>query len=208
MNRRVFLSTVTGGLLAAPLVTYAQQPDRAWRLGLLLPYIQNDPQTHARVNAFTTALQERGWTDGRNVRFEFRYTDGHPERLPALAADLAQRHVDVILTAGTESTDAARKATKTIPIVMAAVGDPIAAGFIASLARPGGNVTGAQPSRDRVNRQATATTEGCPPCAHAIDGFLERRQCQCHPEAEADTGSRPALQSATPHVRAAHPRRS
>jgi putative ABC transport system substrate-binding protein len=143
MDRRAFIGTLAGGLLAAPLVAYAQQPDRVWRLGLLLPYIQNDPQTQARVNAFTTALQERGWTDGRNVRFEFRYTDGHPERLPTLAADLAQRNVDVILTAGTESTDAARRATKTIPIVMAAVGDPIAAGFIASLARPGGNVTGA-----------------------------------------------------------------
>jgi putative ABC transport system substrate-binding protein len=108
-----------------------------------LPYVQSDPQAQARVSAFTAALQERGWTDGRNVRLEFRYTEGQPNRLPALAADLAQRNVDVILTAGTESTDAARKATKTIPIVMAAVGDPIAAGFIASLARPGANITGA-----------------------------------------------------------------
>jgi putative ABC transport system substrate-binding protein len=108
-----------------------------------LPYVQSDPQAQARVNAFTTALQERGWTDGRNVRLEFRYTEGQPNRLPAFAADLAQQNVDVILTAGTESTDAARKATKTIPIVMAAVGDPIAAGFIASLARPGANITGA-----------------------------------------------------------------
>jgi putative ABC transport system substrate-binding protein len=108
-----------------------------------LPYVQSDPQAQARVNAFRAALQERGWTDGRNVRLEFRYTEGQPNRLPALAADLVQQNVDVILTAGTESTDAARKATKTIPIVMAAVGDPIAAGFIASLARPGANITGA-----------------------------------------------------------------
>lgn len=102
-----------------------------------------DPQAQARVSAFTAALHERAWTDGRNVRLEFRYTEGQANRLPALAADLVQSNVDVILTAGTESTDAARKATKTIPIVMAAVGDPIAAGFIASLARPGGNITGA-----------------------------------------------------------------
>lgn len=81
--------------------------------------------------------------DGRNIRLEFRYTEGQSNRLPALAADLAQQSVDVILTAGTEATDAARKATTTIPIVMAAVGDPIAAGFIASLARPGANITGA-----------------------------------------------------------------
>jgi putative ABC transport system substrate-binding protein len=143
MDRRAFLGTLAGGLLVAPLAARAQQPDRVRRLGLLLPYIESDLQAQARVTVFRAALQERGWTDGRNVRFEFRYTDGHPDRLPALAADLAQRNVDVILTAGTESTDAARRATKTIPIVMAAVGDPIAAGFIASLARPGGNITGA-----------------------------------------------------------------
>jgi len=144
MERRTFfLGMIAGGLLAAPLGAGAQQPDRVRRLGLLLPYIESDAQAHARVTAFRMALEERGWIDGRNVRFEFRYTDGQPDRLPALAADLAQRNVDVILTAGTESTDAARRATKTIPIVMAAVGDPIAAGFIASLARPGGNITGA-----------------------------------------------------------------
>ncbi|MEP7228577.1 MAG: ABC transporter substrate-binding protein [Gemmatimonadales bacterium] len=142
MDRRAFLGTLAGGLLAAPLAAVAQQPDRVRRLGLLLPYIESDLQAQARVTAFRAALQERGWTDGRNVQFEFRYTDGQPDRLPALAADLAQRNVDVILTAGTEST-AARRATKTIPLVMAAVGDPIAAGFIASLARPGGNITGA-----------------------------------------------------------------
>ena len=131
------------GLFAAPFAAEAQPPDRVRRLGLLLPYVQSDPQAQARVNAFTAALQERGWTDGRNIRLEFRYSEGHPTRLPALAADLVQQNVDVLLTAGTESTDAARKATKTIPVVMAAVGDPIAAGFIASLARPGANITGA-----------------------------------------------------------------
>jgi putative ABC transport system substrate-binding protein len=130
-------------LVIAPLAGRAQQLDRVRRLGLLLPYIESDPQAQARVTAFRAALQERGWTDGRNVRFELRYTEGQPDRLPALAADLVQKPVDVMLTAGTESTNAARRATKTIPIVMAAVGDPIAAGFIASLARPGGNVTGA-----------------------------------------------------------------
>jgi putative ABC transport system substrate-binding protein len=148
MDRRKFLGILTIGLFAAPLfaaplVAEAQQPDRVRRLGLLLPYVQSDPQAQARVNAFTAALQERGWTDGRNVRLEFRYTEGQADRLPALAADLARQSVDAIVTAGTESTAAARKATKTIPIVMAAVGDPIAAGFIASLARPGANITGA-----------------------------------------------------------------
>ncbi len=143
MDRRLFLRVLVLGLLFAPLAARAQQPDRLRRIGVLLPYIESDSQAQARVTAFRAALQERGWVDGRNARFEFRYAEGQPDRLPALAADLVQKNVDVILTAGTESTDAARKATKTIPVVMAAVGDPIAAGFVASLARPAGNVTGA-----------------------------------------------------------------
>src|SRR5262245_34465492 len=143
MKRRSVLMVLGGAALAWHRVAWAQQPDGVRRLGLLLPYVQSDPQAQARVNAFTAALQERGWTDGRNVRLEFRYAEGQRDRLPALAADLARQSVDAIVTAGTESTDAARKATKTIPIVMAAVGDPIAAGFIASLARPGANITGA-----------------------------------------------------------------
>jgi putative ABC transport system substrate-binding protein len=143
MRRRTVLAFLGGGAIGWPLVARAQSPDRVRVLGLLLPYIQSDPQAQARVSAFTGAFRERGWTDGQNVRLDFRYTQGQPNRLPALAVDLVQRKVDAILTAGTESTDAARKATKTIPIVMAAVGDPIAAGFIASLARPGGNITGA-----------------------------------------------------------------
>jgi len=143
MKRRSALMLLGGAALAWHRVASAQPPDDVRRLGLLLPYVQSAPQAQARVSVFTAALQERGWRDGRNVRFEFRYTQGQPARLPALAAELVQSKVDAILTAGTESTDAARKATKTIPIVMAAVGDPIAAGFIASLARPGGNITGA-----------------------------------------------------------------
>jgi putative ABC transport system substrate-binding protein len=139
----ILMILVAIGVVVAPLVGHAQQLDRVRRLGLLLPYIESDPQAQARVTAFRAALHERGWTDGRNIRFEFRYTEGQSDRLPALAVDLVQKPIDAVLTAGTESTDAARRATKTIPIVMAAVGDPIAAGFIASLARPGGNVTGA-----------------------------------------------------------------
>src|SRR5215475_13829230 len=143
MDRRALITMVGGSVLARTLAAGAQQPGPGRRLGLLLPYIQSDPQAQARVSVFTAALQERGWTDGRNVRFEFRYTQGQSARLPALAAELVQSKVDAILTAGTESTDAARKATKSIPIVMAAVGDPVAAGFIVTLARPGGNITGA-----------------------------------------------------------------
>src|SRR5262245_2740305 len=143
MKRRDFITLVGVVVTAWPSAVAGEQAPRVKQIGVLLPYIERDEQAQARVTAFLTALRERGWVDGRNVEIQFRYAEGLPDRLPALAADLVQRNVDVILTAGTESTDLARKATTTIPIVMAAVGDPIAAGFIASLARPGGNITGA-----------------------------------------------------------------
>jgi ABC-type uncharacterized transport system substrate-binding protein len=149
MKRRDFITLLGGAAVVWPVIASAQQPERLRRIGVLLPYIQSDAQAQARVTALQTTLRERGWRVGQNVAFLLRYAEGRPDRLPALAADLVQENVDVILTAGTEPTDAARKATNTIPIVMAAVGDPIAAGFIVSLARPGGNVTGAtfsQPS--------------------------------------------------------------
>jgi putative tryptophan/tyrosine transport system substrate-binding protein len=143
VRRREFIAAVGGASVTWPFAARAQQPDPVRRIGLLLPYIKIDPQAQARVTAFQGALKERGWANAQNVTFESTYSEGQPDRLLALAAHLVQTNVDVILTAGTESTDAARKATTRIPIVMAAVGDPIAAGFIISLARPGGNITGA-----------------------------------------------------------------
>jgi ABC-type uncharacterized transport system substrate-binding protein len=142
LKRREFIALL-GAATVWPLVADAQPMERTRRIGVLLPYIQTDSQARARVNVLQTTLRERGWTDGRNVTFEFRYAEGQLDRLPDLATDLVQTNVHVILTAGTESTAAARKVTTNIPIVMAAVGDPIAAGFIANLARPGGNITGA-----------------------------------------------------------------
>ena len=125
------------------------------RIGILLPYIESDSQAQARVTAFRTALEERGWAHGRDVAFDFRYAKGQLDRLPILAADLVRMNVHVILTAGTDATDAARKATGSIPIVMAAVGDPIAAGFISRLARPGGERHRGKSARHRVNCKTT-----------------------------------------------------
>ena len=142
IRRREFITLLGGAAAAAPLIARAQQADRVRRIGMLLPYIASDPQNQARVATFQTALQQLGWTEGRNVTFEFRYAEGKLDRLAVLATELVRMNVDVILTAGTEPIDAARKATSIIPIVMATVGDPVAAGFVESLARPGGNVTG------------------------------------------------------------------
>jgi putative ABC transport system substrate-binding protein len=130
------------GASAWPLAARAQQGERMRRIGVLQGLSESDPEWSRRFGAFKQRLQELGWTEGRNVAFEFRFADGKPERLPALAAELVHSAVDVILTNAAQPVEAARKATSTIPIVMASVGDALGAGYVASLARPGGNVTG------------------------------------------------------------------
>jgi putative tryptophan/tyrosine transport system substrate-binding protein len=139
MKRRQFIIIVAAAI-TWPLAVQAQQ---FRRVGVLLPYMARESQAKARVAAFQASLAERGWVGDQNVQFDFRYAEGRLDQLPALAADLANARVDVIVAVGSEATDAARKATVTTPIVMATVGDPVAAGYIANLARPGGNITGA-----------------------------------------------------------------
>jgi putative ABC transport system substrate-binding protein len=142
MRRREFISLLGGGAVAWPLLARAQQGERMRRIGILQGLAENDPEWQRRLAAFKQGLQELGWTEGRNVAFEFRFADNKPERLPGLAAELVQANVDVIVTNAAQPVEAARKATSSIPIVMATVGDALGAGYVASLARPGGNVTG------------------------------------------------------------------
>jgi putative ABC transport system substrate-binding protein len=109
---------------------------------VLWPGIASDLQAQDRLAVFQTTLQQLGWIAGRNIVFEFRYAEGKYDRLAALADELVRMNVDIILATGTEAIAAARQATSTIPIVMVGVGDPVGAGFVVSLARPGGNLTG------------------------------------------------------------------
>jgi putative ABC transport system substrate-binding protein len=141
MDRRRFLLTSLVGALAAPLGARAQQTGKVFRVA----YLANGTQATSGpyVQAFRQGLREFGWVDGQNVAIEYRWADGHLERLPALAADLLKAPFDVIVVAGGPAVRAARQATRTVPIVSAITSDPVAAGFAASLARPGGNVTGA-----------------------------------------------------------------
>ena len=127
-------------LFAPPLATQAQQPGKIARLGLLGLFT---PELGSRsVAAVREGLGDLGWHEGQNIRFEHRYASGKRDQLGALAAELVQQRVDVIVAFGTDATRAARGATLSIPIVMGAVADPVGAGFVTSLARPGGNVTG------------------------------------------------------------------
>jgi putative tryptophan/tyrosine transport system substrate-binding protein len=141
MNRRAFVSGVAFGLLAAPLAAEAQTPGRVVKLGILSTV---NPRTTTFTEAMVKRLGELGHVEGQNLAVEFRNAQGDVSRLPALAAELVRLNVDVILASGPEVTlQAARKATTTVPIVIVAVDfDPIARGYIATLAKPGGNVTG------------------------------------------------------------------
>jgi putative ABC transport system substrate-binding protein len=140
MERRTFLTIATGGLLAAPLAAEAQPAGRVWRIGYLATQ-HRETQSHL-IQAFEEGLRERGYTLGRDIVIEHRSSEGHYERLPALAADLVRLKVDVIVAAATQNVAAAKQATRTIPIVMTDAANPVGTGLVASLARPGGNVTG------------------------------------------------------------------
>ncbi len=140
MRRSALLLSLVLGILTAPLASEAQQPKKVYRVG----YFQTAPraQTEHMLKALEEGLRERGYVPGQNIVIEYRFADGKRERLPELAAELVRLRVDVIVTPLNPVTLAAKQATKTIPIVMTIGTDPVGAGLVASLARPGGNVTG------------------------------------------------------------------
>jgi putative tryptophan/tyrosine transport system substrate-binding protein len=138
MRRREFIAGV-GSTAAWPLAALAQQGDRIRRIGLLMA---SDPMQKPRLSAFTQALADLGWTEGRNVRFDHRWVGDDNNRIQALAQELVGLQPDIILTGGFTVTAAVQRETRTIPIVFAQVADPVARGILARLGRPNGNVTG------------------------------------------------------------------
>ncbi len=140
MDRRTFLGSVVGGVLAAPLAAEGQQVGKVFQIG----YLGNSTPSleSALVEGFREGLRESGYIEGQNIVLHYQLAEGRIDLLPALAAELVRLKVDVILTSGTPAGLAAKRATTTIPIVLAVVGDAIGAGLVPSLARPGGNITG------------------------------------------------------------------
>jgi putative ABC transport system substrate-binding protein len=136
VRRREFI-TLVGGAAAWPLVARAQQTSKMPRIG----YFKDRSGPGLFDEAFLVGLRENGYVVGQNVAIEYRWTEGKTEKLPALAADLVARKVDVIITAGAEAVKVAKQATTTIPIVMTSSQDAVGDGLVASLAHPGGNVT-------------------------------------------------------------------
>jgi putative ABC transport system substrate-binding protein len=141
MIRRQFI-TLLGGAATWPLGARAQQGDRVRRIGVLMPDDEKYPVAKTRLNAFTQALADLGWTDGRNVRMDLRWAGSDINRIQALAQELVGLQPDIILTHTTPATVALQRETRTIPIVFAAVSDPVASSIVARLNQPGGNITG------------------------------------------------------------------
>ena len=138
MRRRDFTTLLGGAAAAWPLAARAQQGDRVRRIGVLMQGAENDPVVQPRIPAFTQALADLGWTDGRNVRIDLRWGGGDDNRIRAFAQELVGLPPDVILTWGTPATAAVQRETRTIPIVFANVADPVASGIVARLDRPNG----------------------------------------------------------------------
>jgi ABC-type uncharacterized transport system substrate-binding protein len=140
MRRREFITLLGGAAAAWPLAARAQQPGKLPTVGFL---VSGTPASHGQWFAgLAQRLRELGWIEGRTVAIEYRWAEGRTERAAEIAAEFVQRKVDVIVTAGTAFVVAAKQATSVIPIIFAAAGDPVGTGLVASLARPGGNITG------------------------------------------------------------------
>ena len=141
MRRREFFGLV-GGAAVMPLVSHAQQPERTRQIGVIMPYASDNPESQARATVFVQELQQLGWSVGRNLRIEYRWDTGDPNFNRKAATELVALSPDVIVAAATPAVAALQQATQTLPIVFVLVSDPVTAGLVASLAHPGGNITG------------------------------------------------------------------
>jgi putative tryptophan/tyrosine transport system substrate-binding protein len=142
MRRRDFIKGIVGSATAWPLMARAQQGEHMRRIGVLMNVGADDPEASAMVGAFSQGLAEAGWIIGRNARIDYRWYQSNPEAARAYAAELLTLTPDIILASGTPGAIALKQLTRTVPIVFTRLGDPVGAGVVNSLARPGGNVTG------------------------------------------------------------------
>jgi putative tryptophan/tyrosine transport system substrate-binding protein len=142
MRRRDFISLLASAATAWPLAVGAQQAERMRRIGVLVSRAATDPEGQARLAAFQKGLQQMGWSEGRDIRIDVRWSPDDVERTRQYAAELVALSPDVILASGSLSVTELQRVTRTVPIVFAAVGDPVGAGFVDTLSQPGGNTTG------------------------------------------------------------------
>ncbi len=193
MNKREFITLLGGAAVAWPLAARAQQPERMRRIGLLTSLIETDPDYQARLRAFRETLQQLGWTEGHNVRFDYRFgSTGDTSRKHA--GELVALAPDVILATGSPNVAALQQASRTVPIVFAAITDPVGAGFVASLARPGGNTTGFTPFEYGISAKWLELLK-------AIDPRVKRAAVLRDPTNPASIGQFAAMQGVAPSLR-------
>jgi putative ABC transport system substrate-binding protein len=142
MRRREFITLLGGGAAAWPLSTSAQPAGKVIRVGVLMGYAESDAEAVAWIAAFLHGLKQRGWIEGRNVQFDYRWGGGNVERMQSYSAELVELNPDLVLVGSTPALAALWRQTRTIPIVFVNVADPVGQGFVSSLAHPGGNITG------------------------------------------------------------------
>jgi putative tryptophan/tyrosine transport system substrate-binding protein len=182
IGRREFISALGGTAVTWPLAAHAQQPERMRRIGVLTNGANSDPEYKPRLAAFGQTLQQLGWVDGRNLRIEYRSANGDPDKVKSFARELVEMQPDVIFGASTPVIAALQRETRTIPIVFTTVSDPVGSGFVASLPKPGGNITGF------INIEASLGGKW-PELLKEIDPQLTRIAMIFNPETAADAGT-------------------
>src|SRR6516165_3640180 len=188
MRRREFIAGL-GGAAAWPVVARAQQGDRVRRIGVLMPYDETDPLSKAYVSAFTQALADLGWTDGRNMRLDLRWAGADANPIGALAPQLVGLQPDIIVTISTPATVALQRETRTIPIVFAGIADPVASGIVARLDHPSGNITGF------VSNEATLAGKWLELLSEIAPG-LKRATIMFNPDTAPVSAYMPSLETA------------
>ena len=193
MRRRKFIA-VFGGAAAWPLAGHAQQPERIRRVGVLIAFPENDPFAQASVTAFAQALGRFGWVEGKNIRIDYRFAAGDPTLFKTYAAELVGLTPDVILASTPPAVAALRQQTRTIPIVFVLVADPVGQGFVQSLARPGGNVTGFTAFDAPIDGKMASIAQGDRAGRHAGRRHLQPGHHALRPIVQpSDRGCRPVL---------------
>jgi putative tryptophan/tyrosine transport system substrate-binding protein len=172
MKRRNFI-TLLGGAAAWPVAARGQQPERMRRIGVLVAYAESDPEAQARIAAFRQGLRELGWTEGRNLRMELGWGTGDPDRARTLATELISLAPDVIVAHGTPALTALYRATRTIPVVFVSVIDPVGAGYVQSLAQPGGNITGFSTFEPEIGGKWLELLKEIAPGVSRVAGILD-----------------------------------
>jgi putative ABC transport system substrate-binding protein len=206
VDRRAFLSTLTGRLLAAPLAVEAQQTRKIWRIGFLS--LNSDIQPYKRWHAaFREGLRKLGYVEGDNVIIEQRYAAGQVERLSTLAAQLVRLKVDVLVTAPAGSALFAKKVTSTIPIVFIGEPDPVGTGLVASLARPGGNVTGLADAHADLVPKRLELLKQVAPSASRVAILWNPANASTGPQVQIAEAAAPALGATVLPVGVRGPRR-